>query len=134
MSSGIKNLQAHARAYARRERLASGQPLAYDDDSGIDGIGLTPVDDMEGAYSSPEGSTSGTTAASGSSGGPTYSMAPMHAAQGYYAGHSYTSSVSSMGGHAAGPSSGGSPYMGPHGNRLPSVDAMINRRGGGEMM
>ncbi len=68
MSSGIKNLQAHARAHARRERLETGgMPLPYDDDSGIDGFGLTPVDDDMPSYSSPEdggGSSSHSTSSS----------------------------------------------------------------------
>jgi hypothetical protein len=54
MSNGLKNIQAHARAYARRERLEAGQLLsAYDDDSGIAGIGLTPIPDVpERSYGS----------------------------------------------------------------------------------
>ena len=66
MSNGLKNIQSHARAYARRERLESGQPLpAYDDGDGAIGC-LTPVDDVDvdvadHPYSSPEtaGSTTG---------------------------------------------------------------------------
>ncbi|CAH0000157.1 unnamed protein product [Clonostachys byssicola] len=60
MSSGIKNLQSAARAATRNERLsqnhlASGQPLTgYDDDSGISGIGLTPIDQIDASYNSPE--------------------------------------------------------------------------------
>jgi hypothetical protein len=66
MSNGLKNIQSHARAYARRERLESGQPMpAYDDHDGALGC-LTPVDDVDvdvadQSYSSPEtgGSTTG---------------------------------------------------------------------------
>ncbi|EAQ83443.1 hypothetical protein CHGG_09847 [Chaetomium globosum CBS 148.51] len=73
MSNGLKNIQSHARAYARRERLESGQPLtAYDDDGGL-GC-LTPVDDVDVAdqsYSSPEtgGSTTGAHSTPGGSSG-----------------------------------------------------------------
>jgi len=45
MSNGLKNIQSHARAYSRRERLESGQSLDYDDDSGVSGISLTSIDD-----------------------------------------------------------------------------------------
>jgi hypothetical protein len=66
MSNGLKNIQSHARAYARRERLESGQPMpAYDDHDAALGC-LTPVDDVDvdvadQSYSSPEtgGSTTG---------------------------------------------------------------------------
>ena len=151
MSNGLKNIQSHARAHSRRERLESGQPMAgYDDDSGISGIGLTPVDDMEHAYSSPETSSSGgggnQSAGSGSSTASqqAYSTAAMQSQnsyQGYSYGppagthHGYNSSVSSSGtaGYGAGPGHS-SPYMG-HGNRMPSVDmgidAIINRGPGG---
>ncbi|KAK4141331.1 uncharacterized protein C8A04DRAFT_14168 [Dichotomopilus funicola] len=85
MSNGLKNIQSHARAFARRERLESGQPLnAYDDPDGALGC-LTPVDDVDGVdqpYSSPEtgGSTSGAhSTPGGSSGGSTGSGFPgMH--------------------------------------------------------
>jgi hypothetical protein len=140
MSNGLKNIQSHARAYARRERLESGQPLTgYDDDSGISGIGMTPVDEMaDDTYSSPD--TSSTGAGSGGSSTasqPTYSTA-MHSTgsyQGYSYSqpHQYTPSVSSNGttGYGQQASNQSSPYMG-HGNRLPSVgdmgiDAIINR-------
>lgn len=61
MSKGLKNLQSSARAAARRERLEAGQPLqpGYDDDSGISGIGLTSVDELDPSYSSPETASSG---------------------------------------------------------------------------
>ncbi|KAI5458260.1 hypothetical protein BGZ63DRAFT_362921 [Mariannaea sp. PMI_226] len=59
MSNGLKNLQSAARAAARRDRLESGGTLSgYDDDSGISGMGLTPVDDLDTSYSSPETTTS----------------------------------------------------------------------------
>ena len=146
MSNGLKNIQSHARAYSRRERLESGQPLTgYDDDSGISG--LTPIDDVaDHSYSSPEttGSTGAHSTPGGSSGsGSTAShptFANMHSQQQYqnYAyqpHHGYSNSVSSTGTAYGQPqqtnSQGASPYMG-HGNRLPSVgdmgiDAIINR-------
>ncbi|CRK10470.1 hypothetical protein BN1723_009156, partial [Verticillium longisporum] len=147
-----------ARSAARRERLESGQPLppGYDDDSGISGIGLTPVDELDPSYSSPETASSGGHSASGGSNGYAphhhqhnhqhFAMQPM---PGSYYGHhqqqqnhhGYTSSVSSNGSGAAysgsghtGHSQSPSPYMHPHGQRLPSVDmgidAIINRPGG----
>ncbi|CAG7563327.1 unnamed protein product [Fusarium equiseti] len=58
MSNGLKNLQSAARAAARRDRLESGALSGYDDDSGISGMGLTPVDDIDASYSSPETSAS----------------------------------------------------------------------------
>jgi hypothetical protein len=140
MSNGLKNIQSHARAYARRERLESGQPLTgYDDDSGISGIGLTPIDDVaEQSYSTPEttGSVGAHSTPGGSSGGSTAShtgYGGMHNQggyqnYGYQPHHGYNNSVSSTGtaGYATqqGQSSQGtSPYMG-HGNRLPSVGDM----------
>ncbi|EEY20994.1 conserved hypothetical protein [Verticillium alfalfae VaMs.102] len=71
MSNGLKNLQSAARSAAGRERLESGQPLppGYDDDSGISGIGLTPVDELDPSYSSPETASSGGHSASGESNG-----------------------------------------------------------------
>ncbi|KAI1333925.1 hypothetical protein F5Y15DRAFT_321481 [Xylariaceae sp. FL0016] len=55
MTNGLKNLQSAARSAARRERLETGHAMhGYDDDSGISGIGLTPVDDLDASYSSPE--------------------------------------------------------------------------------
>lgn len=74
MSNGLKNLQSAARTAARQERIRNGQGIqgtsgasdphlsGYDDDSGISGIGLTPVDELDASYSSPE-----TTASRGSS-------------------------------------------------------------------
>jgi len=149
MSNGLKNIQSHARAYSRRERLESGQPMgAYDDDSGISGIGLTPIDDVaDHSYSSPEPtgsqahSTPGASSGSGSTASHQTYGAAMHQ-QGSYQGynayqahHGYSNSVSSNGtagyGQGGPASQGTSPYMG-HGNRLPSVgdmgiDAIINR-------
>ncbi|KAJ6784261.1 hypothetical protein PWT90_09434 [Aphanocladium album] len=64
LSHGLKNLQGTARAANRKHRFDPGTVAAaaaaaaaaagYDDDSGISGIGLTPVDevDMSVAYSS----------------------------------------------------------------------------------
>ena len=153
MSNGLKNLQSAARAAARRERLESGQPLppGYDDDSGISGIGLTPVDDLDPSYSSPESASSGGhSGASAASAG--YGVAPaphhfaMHPGQ-YYAPpahHGYTSSVSSSasGGYAnhahPGNSQSPSPYLHPHAQRLPSVDmgieAICNQSNGSARM
>ncbi|KAK4132734.1 hypothetical protein BT67DRAFT_384590 [Trichocladium antarcticum] len=74
MSNGLKNIQSHARAHARRERLESGQILtAYDDTDGALGC-LTPIDDVDVAdqsYSSPEtgGSTTGAHSTPGGSSG-----------------------------------------------------------------
>ncbi|KAL2132686.1 hypothetical protein VTI74DRAFT_3525 [Chaetomium olivicolor] len=99
MSNGLKNIQSHARAYARRERLESGHGLpssGYDDpedDAGALAC-LTPVDDLDQAdglthdqsYSSPEtgGSTTGAHStpggSSGSAGSSSHSAAAAHAA------------------------------------------------------
>lgn len=149
MSNGLKNIQSHARAHSRRERLESGQPMTgYDDDSGISGIGLTPVDDMEHAYSSPETSSSAgnQSVGSGSSTASQHAYSTAMQSQNSYQGyntygapagphHGYNSSVSSSGTAGYGPGQGHhSPYMG-HGNRMPSVDmgidAIINRGPGG---
>ncbi|KAI5917906.1 hypothetical protein F4810DRAFT_628503 [Camillea tinctor] len=74
MNNGLKNLQSAARSAARRERLESGHPIhGYDDDSGISGIGLTPVDDLDASYSSPE-----TASSSSHSGGSTYGGTAHH--------------------------------------------------------
>ncbi|KAL2169458.1 hypothetical protein VTG60DRAFT_6002 [Thermothelomyces hinnuleus] len=80
MSNGLKNIQSHARAYARRERLESGQPVTTygDPDDALDC--LTPVDDVDVAdqsYSSPEtgGSTTGTHSTPGGSSGSAGSAA-----------------------------------------------------------
>ncbi|KAK4187487.1 hypothetical protein QBC35DRAFT_384753 [Podospora australis] len=141
MSNGLKNIQSHARAYARRERLESGQPLTgYEDDSGLGG--LTPIDDDMGeqSYSSPEttGSTGAHSTPGGSSNGSTVShaaFANMHHQPTYHQQsytyqphHGYSNSVSSNGtasyGNPQQPGSQGtSPYMG-HSNRLPSVNDM----------
>ncbi|KAK5662166.1 hypothetical protein OQA88_8071 [Cercophora sp. LCS_1] len=156
MSNGLKNIQSHARAYARRERLDAGQPLTgYDDDSGISGIGLTPIDDVaEQSYSSPEASGSAggahSTPGGSSNGGSSHhtSFGGMHhGAVGGYGGyhqqsyqpqHGYSNSVSSTGtaGYGqphASSSQGTSPYMG-HNSRLPGVgeigiNSLINRGG-----
>ncbi|KAI1109142.1 hypothetical protein F5Y14DRAFT_43422 [Nemania sp. NC0429] len=111
MHNGLKNLQSASRSAARRERLEQGHSMhGYDDDSGISGIGLTPVDDLDASYSSPEASSvhSQHSCGSGSAG---YGMHhhPMtipygsghhaHAAAGYAS--SYGSSVSSSAAAAA---------------------------------
>ncbi|RWA05500.1 hypothetical protein EKO27_g9596 [Xylaria grammica] len=73
MHNGLKNLQSASRSAARRERLEQGHSLhGYDDDSGISGIGLTPVDDLDASYSSPETTASSTH--SHHSGGSGYGM------------------------------------------------------------
>ncbi|KXX81077.1 hypothetical protein MMYC01_202771 [Madurella mycetomatis] len=127
MSNGLKNIQSHARAHARRERLESGQPLTgYDDDSGLGG--LTPIDDVDvdvgdQSYSSPETgahSTPGGSSGSGGSGGSSAASFAAHlqhhgqavsAVAGYatyggyhhqpthhhHHGHGYSNSVSSTG-------------------------------------
>ncbi|KAK0725244.1 hypothetical protein B0H67DRAFT_598557 [Lasiosphaeris hirsuta] len=88
MSNGLKNIQSHARSYARRERLESGQPHAYDDDSGISGIGLTPIDEDlpehdDNGYSSPEGAGAHSTPGASSTGGGS-STASHHTAYGMH--------------------------------------------------
>ncbi|TGJ87575.1 hypothetical protein E0Z10_g1226 [Xylaria hypoxylon] len=144
MHNGLKNLQSASRSAARRERLEQGHSIhGYDDDSGISGIGLTPVDDLDASYSSPETTASSTQ--SHHSGGSGYGMQhPMTIPYGSAAGYSssYSSSVSSnaahggyaMHGHPHHHSQDSSPYMG-NGQRLPSVDmgieAIINRPGHG---
>ncbi|TQV98435.1 myb family transcription factor [Cordyceps javanica] len=59
LSSGLKNLQGVARAANRRQRFdanaiaaaaAAAAAAGYDDDSGVSGIGLTPVDEQAGAH------------------------------------------------------------------------------------
>ncbi|KAI3322770.1 hypothetical protein HD806DRAFT_114388 [Xylariaceae sp. AK1471] len=137
MHNGLKNLQSAARSAARRERLEQGHSLhGYDDDSGISGIGLTPVDDLDAPYSSPAASSSH------SGGSHNNYMHHQHAAAMTipYGGYSssYGSSGSSHGGYGAPMhhqqhhSQDSSPYMG-NGQRLPSVDmgieAIINRPG-----
>ncbi|KAH6645485.1 hypothetical protein BKA67DRAFT_527139 [Truncatella angustata] len=151
MSSGIKNVQNAARAGNRRERAESGQPFhGYDDDSGISGIGLTPVDDLDASYSSPETASSSSHSASNSF----HNGYHMHLNQQAYSHHGYPasnggmsssdygSSVSSTAAHGYGTipshshhhSQGNSPYMG---QRLPSVDmgieSIINRPQHGNM-
>lgn len=146
MSNGLKNIQSHARAYTRRERLESGQPLGpYDDDSGVSGIGLTPIEDMAD-YSSPEtGSAGARSTPGGSSNGgssthhasfstnmhhaqqPSYHQGTYHQS-GYQPQHGYSNSVSSTGtaGYAQAQTSssqGASPYMS---NRLPGVGDLTN--------
>ncbi|CCC13157.1 hypothetical protein SMACR_06376 [Sordaria macrospora] len=149
MSNGLKNIQSHARSYGRKERLANGQSSSgYDDDSGISGIGLTPIDDDDvDDYSSPEpsgsihGGHSTSGGSTGSGGTPSHQAFAQSSYQsyGYQPHHGYSNSVSSTGttggyAHHGGSSQGTSPYMG-HGNRLPSVGDMginniINRGSG----
>ncbi|KAM0459988.1 hypothetical protein ACHAO4_002115 [Trichoderma viride] len=113
MSNGLKNLQSAARAASRRDRLETGALTGYDDDSGISGIGLTPVDELDASYSSPATSSSGTHSYSSSASyhhqqqhlqpHPQSHLHPQHhqtsygmgATAPYYGGHGYSSSVSS---------------------------------------
>ncbi|KAL2024906.1 hypothetical protein VTK56DRAFT_3605 [Thermocarpiscus australiensis] len=68
MSNGLKNIQSHARAHARRERLETGQSLAgYEDDGG--GMVLTPVDDVADPPYSSSPETGGSTGAHSTSSG-----------------------------------------------------------------
>ncbi|KAI0473432.1 hypothetical protein GGR56DRAFT_531337 [Xylariaceae sp. FL0804] len=157
MTNGLKNLQSAARSAGRRERLETGNPMnGYDDDSGISGIGLTPVDDHE-AYSSPETASSSHSSygGGGSSGSATYGSATGYTMTAQHSGHqqqyhahygnhapsmssSYGSSVSSAHGyhthHAHHHSADVSPYLSDSHGRLPSadmgIDAIINRPGG----
>lgn len=119
MSNGIKNMQSAARAGERRQKLESGQHIqGYDDDSGISGIGLTPVDGLDPSYSSPETTSSGGHSTSGVSNGSGYQMgahqqlqALGHTGNPYgYAHpaaphHGYTSSVASAHSHSSGDAS-----------------------------
>lgn len=60
MSNGLKNLQSASRSASRRDRMEGGASITgYDDDSGISGIGLTPVDEIDPSFSSPDHSPSG---------------------------------------------------------------------------
>ncbi|KAK4246581.1 hypothetical protein C7999DRAFT_15310 [Corynascus novoguineensis] len=104
MSNGLKNIQSHARAYARRERLESGQPLTgYGDPDGTLDC-LTPVDDVDVAdqsYSSPEtgGSTTGTHSTPGGSSGSAGSagyLSHHHAAHTHH--HSQAAAAAGYGG------------------------------------
>jgi hypothetical protein len=46
MSNGLRNIQSHARAYVRRERLESGQlDATCPEDGGLDY--LLPIDDLD---------------------------------------------------------------------------------------
>ncbi|RYP40022.1 hypothetical protein DL768_010674 [Monosporascus sp. mg162] len=156
MNNGLKNLQSAARSASRRERLEAGHPMhGYDDDSGISGIGLTPVDDhLDASYSSPEtsaSSNSGTSSAHSVGGyGNAYPMAlsshhHAYGAQGYATGGAgaLSSSFSSSHSSSAAAQGYGAPAHHSHhhstdettymsnGQRLPSVDmgieAIINR-------
>ncbi|KAK2691989.1 hypothetical protein QWA68_009010 [Fusarium oxysporum] len=115
MSNGLKNLQSAARAAARRDRLESGALSGYDDDSGISGMGLTPVDELDASYSSPETTASSVVASANTSFQqlqPHHMAAAVQYSLGAYApgygGHGYSSSVSSQ-------ASAGHPY-GHHGH------------------
>ncbi|KAI0144437.1 hypothetical protein GGR57DRAFT_507490 [Xylariaceae sp. FL1272] len=136
MSNGLKNLQAAARSAGRRKRQEGSSSSGYhhgyaDDDSGISGIGLTPVDDQfDGSYSSPE------TSSSHSHAGSTYAMQHHQSMQipystGYASSYSSSSSTHGYGMHGH-HSQDSSPYIT---QRLPSVDmgieAIINQPGRG---
>ncbi|KAL4728324.1 hypothetical protein ACLX1H_005067 [Fusarium chlamydosporum] len=147
MSNGLKNLQSAARAAARRDRLESGALSGYDDDSGISGMGLTPVDELDASYSSPETSASSIVAPASTS-FQHQQMQPHHMAAAVqynlsaayapsYGGHGYSSSVSSTAsvGHAYGHhhSQGNSPqYMTqrPQSSDM-GIGNLINRPGRG---
>ncbi|KAG8412466.1 hypothetical protein J3459_015967 [Metarhizium acridum] len=142
---------------SRRERLETGSHITgYDDDSGISGIGLTPVDELDASYSSPETSSSiGATHSFSSNSATAYHL------QGHGATHTHLHPVSgggdqssyglgaygaSYGGHqeyssSAGSSAsmghryasrGSSPYMDTQ--RLSTadmgIDSLINRSAG----
>lgn len=121
MSNGLKNMGAASRSGNRRVDHESGQQLqGYDDDSGISGIALTPVDGLDPSYSSPETAGSGGHSSGGVSNGSGYQMGahPQLAALGHSgnpygyahpagAHHGYTPSVAS----AHSQSSGDAPYM-----------------------
>ncbi|RDA83367.1 hypothetical protein CP532_4744 [Ophiocordyceps camponoti-leonardi (nom. inval.)] len=122
MSNGLKNLQSAARAASRRDRIetSSHQVPGYDDDSGISGIALTPVDELDASYNS-----SSETSSSAASNGFLLNGLAGH--------HGYSSSVSSSAsGAAAGHrsfASGRGPYV--DGQRMPDmgIGAIINRPG-----
>lgn len=116
MSNGLKNMQAASRAGGRRQRLESGQQIqGYDDDSGISGIGLTPVDGLDPSYSSPETTASGGHSSSNGSGyqmgAHTQLQALGHPGTAYGYGHpvgahhGYTPSVASAHSHSSGDAS-----------------------------
>ncbi|KAF4983526.1 hypothetical protein FZEAL_1061 [Fusarium zealandicum] len=134
MSNGLKNLQSAARAAARRDRLESGAFSGYDDDSGISGMGLTPVDELDASYSSPETTSSVVHSVPASAAASFHQlhsqqqqqqqaqaqaqMAAQYGLSAYgggYGGHGYSSSVSSTAsaGHGYGHAQGESPqhYM-----------------------
>lgn len=141
MSNGLKNLQGHARAAARRERMEQGLPPndPYNDDSGIS-MDLTPIDEFgpEDPYGSPDRRSTSV----GSQSYATSSSYGLHPAHGGYpshhhGGHSYSSSVSSStaGGYGhdgQAHSQSSSPYIEPL-PRMASVDmgidSIINRPG-----
>src|SRR5690606_4626434 len=113
-------LQSASRSGHRRLRLESGQQLqGYEDDSGISGIALTPVDGLDPSYSSPETTGSGGHSSGGVSNGTGYQMgthpqlqALGHSGNPYGYAHpagaqGYTPSVAS----AHSQSSGEAPYM-----------------------
>ncbi|UNI24871.1 hypothetical protein JDV02_010590 [Purpureocillium takamizusanense] len=86
MSNGLKNLQSAARAASRRDRLETGggggsahSVTGYDDDSGISGIGLTPVDELDAPYGSPDATTATSSSSASSYGGLTPSHYLQHA-------------------------------------------------------
>ncbi|KAI1432570.1 hypothetical protein GGR50DRAFT_584859 [Xylaria sp. CBS 124048] len=150
MHNGLKNLHSAARSATRRERFEQRHEQrqsmqGYDDDSSISAIVLTPVDDLDASYSSPE--TASSSSHSHHSAGSGYMHAAMagpmpygSATTGYAS--SYSSSVSSsaaahgyaMHGHPHHHSQDSSPYL-ANGQRPLSADmgieAIINRPGHG---
>ncbi|KAF4973136.1 hypothetical protein FSARC_480 [Fusarium sarcochroum] len=147
MSNGLKNLQSAARAAARRDRLESGALSGYDDDSGISGMGLTPVDELDASYSSPETTASSVVASANTSFQhlqPHHMAAVQYSLGAYgpgYGGHGYSSSVSSSAsaGHAygahhpTGHSQGNSPqqYLTRPQSSDMGIGNLINRPGRG---
>ncbi|KAM4055893.1 MYB-like protein [Hirsutella rhossiliensis] len=145
MSNGLKNLQSAARAASRRNRLeTSSHVTGYDDDSGISGIGLTPVDELDASYSSPESHVGHLQPPQGS-----YAVGAYASGYGATNGghHGYSSSVSSATSAAGrrqyvasthpggrGHGHGSSQYL--DAQRMSAADmgigAIINRPGGGK--
>lgn len=152
MSNGLKNLQGHARAGARRERIEQGLPPSDPyDDSGVSMEGLEDMDGGDGvdAWDSPDRRSVSVGAHSvyhQQQPQQAYGMHPQQQQQQQqqypsHHNHSYSSSVSSSTaggyGHDAQQqhhhhSQSNSPYMEPV-PRMPSVDmgidSIINRPG-----
>lgn len=110
MSNGLKNLQSASRSASRRDRLESSATISgYDDDSGISGIGLTPVDELDPSFSSPETSPSG----SSSSGHAANNAAYQNRASQYH--HQQQQSQRHLAPHASMQAMGGGAQPGSYG-------------------